>query len=595
MASPFLDLDYPRWNNPVLDQKYSRWNKLFDTMDFDDDESLGRILQAAGAAERFHPFNLKLIDGTDLNEFEMLTVRDLSYEDKVFTLGKATKLCADMLKITKLSPVRRPDMYLQIRRKFCRLAPYLENLDEDEAEAELDRWARWGHHERQVVTRLGIRQSAQGQYDDTASPESMNANVENSGEVTSVRNAAEAEIFEAAKALISMSSQESADGLVITPVPTLQRPISKKRKREESYAGDLPISRGRFVGVELKQKEDMPEKPKHNTFANNSTYWLLDEIDTLCEILNGYTTESFTGTRPMSDILKSVTEEFNHRCAGRLQEKGALRKDGKDKLNDDRYAPKRSIESIQNICRYDYRLERILAEYKNLKKGMNIEVDEESIQVEDYEGDQSLPRMFKWKGIRYIDNNDRAEAEPHKPDKSKTIIQYISLITEPKQDIPEHFKLDRVLFEYKPKMKWNSRNAVTALNQWRQIMLHRTSGAPLEGKKTGLGFNCAWSSEEQYKLGNIMIKRLDETSLRTKTYSKVDFSSVTKEFNDTLGVYRNKKQIKKFVNGKDVRRLKDDYMREQNERKREMEDTNATAAFALSAKKSRISSFDDDQ
>ncbi|KAF7912519.1 uncharacterized protein EAF01_001540 [Botrytis porri] len=254
MAPPSLDPDYPRWNNPVLDQKYVRWNKLFDTMNFDDDESLGKILQAAGAAERFHPFNLKLIEGTDLNESEMVAVRDLSYafnrnffcrdivrhlilfsryEDKAFTLGKATKLCTDMLKITNLNPVRRPDMYLQIRRKFCQLAPYLENLDEDEAKAELDRWARWGHHETQIVTRLGIRQSAREQDDDSAPSKSMNANVDDSREVTSVKNAAEAEIFEAAKALISMSSQESADGLVVTPVPTPQKPISNKRKREE--------------------------------------------------------------------------------------------------------------------------------------------------------------------------------------------------------------------------------------------------------------------------------------------------------------------------------------------------------------------------
>ncbi|TGO47301.1 hypothetical protein BCON_0284g00030 [Botryotinia convoluta] len=258
MAQSFIGLDYPRWNNPVLDQKYSRWNKLFDTMNFDDDESLGKILQAAGAAERFHPFNLKLIEGTDLNEFEMLAVRDLSYafnrnllcrdivrhlilfsryDDKVFTLGKATKLCTDILKITNLSPVRQPDMYLQIRREFCRLAPDLENLDEDEAEAELDRWARWGHHETPVVTGLGIRQSAQGQDDDPASPESMNANVENGGEVISVRVAAEAEIFQAAKTLISMSTQGSANGLVVTPTLNPQKHISNKRKREEQYGG----------------------------------------------------------------------------------------------------------------------------------------------------------------------------------------------------------------------------------------------------------------------------------------------------------------------------------------------------------------------
>ncbi|KAF7943147.1 hypothetical protein EAE96_011089 [Botrytis aclada] len=258
MAQYFLGPDYPRWNNPVLDQKYFRWNRLFDTMNFDDDESLGKILQAAGAAERFHPFNLKLIEGNELNEFEMVAVRDLAYafnrnflcrdivrhlilffryDDKVFSLGKATKLCTDMLKITNLSPVRQPDMYLQVRRDFCRLAPYLENLDEDEAEVEFHRWESWGHHETQVDPRLVIREFAQGQDEGSASPESMDANVENNQEVTSVRNAAQAEIFEAAKALVSMGTQESANDLVVTPAPTPQKHISNKRKREEPCSG----------------------------------------------------------------------------------------------------------------------------------------------------------------------------------------------------------------------------------------------------------------------------------------------------------------------------------------------------------------------
>ncbi|TGO47300.1 hypothetical protein BCON_0284g00020 [Botryotinia convoluta] len=359
-------------------------------------------------------------------------------------------------------------------------------------------------------------------------------------------------------------------------------------------AGDLPSYRGRSGGVESKQKKDMPEKPTQNRTANNYTYWLLDEIDTLCESLEGHTRESRTGRRSKSIIWKSVTDEFNRRFEGRLQEKGALRKDGKGKLTEDRYAPKRSSESIQKISQCDSRLKRILAEYKNLKKETDSRMDEESIQVEVYEEDQRPPRMFKRKGIRYIDNNDRAEAELHKPDKSKTIIEYISLLTEPKQDSPEHFKLGRVLFKCRQKMNWNSQNAVIALNQWRQTMLHRTSGVSLKGKNTGLCFTCAWSSDEKYKLGNIIIERLDETSLHNRDYSDWDFSSVTKEFNDTLGVYRTKTQIKKFVDGKDVRKSKDDYIQEQNKRKRkrEIEGTNATAAFALSANKSRISSFD---
>ncbi|TGO07737.1 hypothetical protein BTUL_0250g00080 [Botrytis tulipae] len=220
----------------------------------------------------------------------------------------------------------------------------------------------------------------------------------------------------------------------------------------------------------------------------------------------------------------------------------------------------------------------------------------QSIQVEVFEGDQSPPRMFKWKGIRYIDNNDRTEAKARIPDESKTIIEYISLLNEPKQDNAEHFKLGRVLFEYKPKVDWTLRNSVVMLNQWRQTMLLRTSGVPLEGREPGLSFTFPWSSEEKCKLGNIIIKHMDELSLRNGDVSGVDFSSVTKEFNDTLGVYRTKNQIKKLVANNDPRALKDDYIMEQNEIKREIEVTNATAAvYAFSKKKLRISSFDEDQ
>ncbi|KAM0143913.1 hypothetical protein ACHAP3_001179 [Botrytis cinerea] len=258
MAEPFPDLDYPRWNNPVLDQRYYRWNELFDTMNFDDDKSLGKILQAAAAAERFHPFNLKLIEGTDLNEFEMIGVRDLSYafnrnllcrdivrhlilfsryDDKIFTLGKATKICTDMLKITNLSPVCQPDIYLQVRREFCRLAPDLEDLDEDEAEAELDRWARWGYLETRKGTGTGIRQYTRGPDDESVFSESININVENNWEVSYQMNAAEAETFTAAKALVSMKAQGSASGLGMNSVSNPQKQISNKRKREEPYGG----------------------------------------------------------------------------------------------------------------------------------------------------------------------------------------------------------------------------------------------------------------------------------------------------------------------------------------------------------------------
>ncbi|KAF7874582.1 uncharacterized protein EAF02_008559 [Botrytis sinoallii] len=144
-------------------------------------------------------------------------------------------------------------------------------------------------------------------------------------------------------------------------------------------------------------------------------------------------------------------------------------------------------------------------------------------------------------------------------------------------------------------MSWSSRSAVMMLNQWRQILLHRTSGVSLKGKKTGLDFTCPWFWDETYRLGNTVIEHMDEISLRDRNVSGVYSWSVTKEFNDSLGLYRTKTQITKLVAGKDSRELKDDYMIEQKERKREIDDANAAAAFALSAKKSKISSPGDDQ
>ncbi|TGO17647.1 hypothetical protein BPAE_0416g00040 [Botrytis paeoniae] len=358
-------------------------------------------------------------------------------------------------------------------------------------------------------------------------------------------------------------------------------------------ADDLPSSQGLSGGMESKQKEDMPEKPTQKGNVNDRLFWLDDEIDTLCEIMEGHIRESHIERRSKQINWILVTEEFNRRFEGRLQEKGALRKDGESQLTKGRYAPKRGFESVRKICQRNSRLKSMLAEYKNPKEETDSEIDEESNQVEVYEGDQSPPQMFKWKGIRYIDNNDRVEAELHKPDKRKTIIEYISLLSEPRQDNPEHFKLGLVLFEYKATMRWESQDDVIALNQWRQMMLHRTSGVPLERKEMGLSFNCAWSWGEKYKLGNIIIKRVDETRLRNKDYSEVDFSSVTKDFNDNLGVYRTKNQIKRFVDGKDVTKFIDDYIKEQDKRKRKMKDANATAEFALSAKNSRIFSFED--
>ncbi|TGO31703.1 hypothetical protein BHYA_0428g00020 [Botrytis hyacinthi] len=363
-------------------------------------------------------------------------------------------------------------------------------------------------------------------------------------------------------------------------------------------ACDLPVARGISGGVGSKQRKDIPEKSTQSAIANNYTFWLLEEIDTLCEILESHTNESRTRRGTNSIVWKSVAEEFNRRFQGRLQEKGAPKKDGKDKLLEDRYAPKRSSNSIRCLCKTESRLKSIIEAYKNAEEETDSEMDEESIQaiqVEVFEGDQSPPRMFKWKGIRYIDNNDRTEAKIRTPDKSKTIIEYISLLDEPKKEKSEDFKLGRVRFEYKPKMNWISRSSVMMLNQWRQTMLLRTSGVPLEGREAGLSFTCPWSSDEKYKLGNIIIEHMEEPSLRDRKVSGVDFVSVTKEFNDNLGLYRTKTQVEKLVADNDPRELKDDYIMEQNERKREVEAMNATAAYAFSAKKSRISSLDDDQ
>ncbi|KAF7918750.1 uncharacterized protein EAE97_011845 [Botrytis byssoidea] len=313
-------------------------------------------------------------------------------------------------------------------------------------------------------------------------------------------------------------------------------------------AGDLPISRGLSGGVESKQRKYVPEKSTQNNTANSDTFWLLEEIETLFEILKS---RKKRGAHLI--VWKSVKKEFNRRFKGRLQEKGSLKKDGKYKLLEARFAPKRSAASIQALCQTEPCLKSVIEAYKNRKIEPDSSMDEDliqSIQVEVFEGGQSPPRMFEWKGIRYIDNNDRTEAKVPLPDESKTIIEYISLLNEPKQDNAEHFKLGRFRFEYKPKVDWTLRNSV----------------------------------------------HMDEPSLRDGDVSRVDFSSVTKEFNDTLGVYRTKTQIKKLVADNDPRELKDDYMMEQNERKREIEVTNATAAaYAFSAKKLRISSFDEDQ
>lgn len=167
MPRPIFGQNYPRSKIPVLDQEYPRWNNLFSTMNFDDKDSLRRIFQAAGMAENFHPFNLKLNPGTKLSDAEMTAVRDLSYtfirnylcrdmvrhlilfsrhDDQDFTLEKETRFYTKMLQNTKLNPISQPEVYLQVRREFCRLAPDLDDLDENEAKEELNRWASWGSH-----------------------------------------------------------------------------------------------------------------------------------------------------------------------------------------------------------------------------------------------------------------------------------------------------------------------------------------------------------------------------------------------------------------------------------------------------------------
>ncbi|KAF7943146.1 hypothetical protein EAE96_011088 [Botrytis aclada] len=133
-------------------------------------------------------------------------------------------------------------------------------------------------------------------------------------------------------------------------------------------AGDLPSSRERSGGVEPKQKEDMPEKPKKSQNSGNHSYWLLDETDTLWEIYKRQRTKLRAGILSGSHFWISIIEEFNSRFEGRLQEKGALKKDGKNKLAEDRYAPRRNLKSIQTLFENDTRLKRILKEYKELEK-----------------------------------------------------------------------------------------------------------------------------------------------------------------------------------------------------------------------------------
>ncbi|KAM0313032.1 hypothetical protein ACHAO8_005806 [Botrytis cinerea] len=329
----------------------------------------------------------------------------------------------------------------------------------------------------------------------------------------------------------------------------------------------------------------MPEKPTEK--GNAYHHWPFDEIDILSEILGDRLRESRIARRSKSIDWESVTEEYNDRFNVCFQEKGVLMRDGESELREGRSAPNRTRQEIKMISSNDPRLSSIVAEYNDLKKKIDNDISEDSSQVEVYEEDQSPPRMFKWKGFRYIDNNDRTEAEVNKPDKSKTIIEYISLLTETEQENPGNFKLGRVLFEYKERLRWKSRDDVTVLNQWRKLMLHRTSGIPLKGEKAEPSLTYAWSWDERHRLANILIKRTSINSLRKKNYSGVDFSSVFEEFNDTLNIYRSETQIKRFAEKNNLSKFTDDYIEEEN--KRRIDSANDTAS-AFASKRPRISS-----
>ncbi|CCD34503.1 predicted protein [Botrytis cinerea T4] len=279
----------------------------------------------------------------------------------------------------------------------------------------------------------------------------------------------------------------------------------------------------------------MPEKPTEK--GNAYHHWLFDEINILSEILGDRLRESRIVRRSKSIDWESVTEGYNDRFNVCFQEKGVLMRDGESELREGRSAPNRTRQEIKMISSNDPRLSSIVAEYNDLKKKIDNDISEDSSQVEVYEEDQSPPRMFKWKGVRYIDNNDRTEAEVNKPDKSKTIIE--------------------------------------------------TSGIPLKGEKAEPSLTYAWSWDERHRLANILTKRTSINSLRKKNYSGVDFSSVFEEFNDTLNIYRSETQIKRFAEKNNLSKFTDDYIEEEN--KRRIDSANDTAS-AFASKRPRISS-----
>lgn len=136
-------------------------------------------------------------------------------------------------------------------------------------------------------------------------------------------------------------------------------------------------------------------------------------------------------------------------------------------------------------------------------------------------------------------------------------------------------------------MRWKSLDDVTALNQWRKLMFRRTSGVPLKVEKAEPSLTYAWSWDEWHRLGNILIKRMSRNSLRKKNYSRVNFSSVSEEFNNTLDIYRSETQIRTFADKNKLSKFTDDYIEEEN--KRRTDSANNTAS-AFASKRPRVSS-----
>ncbi|KAB8293333.1 hypothetical protein EYC80_007657 [Monilinia laxa] len=239
MAIPIRGRDYPQWNSVVLDQEYPRWNNLFDTVNFDDAGSLRRIFHAISTAQTFHPFNLGLVESVKLSDAETIAVRDFSYafnrnhlcrdmvlhlilfsrhNDEDFTLEKEAKFYTEMLKKTNLSPVNQPNTYLQVRREFRRLAPDLEGLDEDKAAREISRWASWRINAVPVSTDSAKKNGDLGQKDGLVHAQGMDFNENDNGDV-SAKDEEEADTIEAARILMSMSTQGIPDSSFVTSAP----------------------------------------------------------------------------------------------------------------------------------------------------------------------------------------------------------------------------------------------------------------------------------------------------------------------------------------------------------------------------------------